>query len=468
MTYTFDQIAKAFPQTMPGLLGSIDRAPPAIRSIEAPSPYLTFPNYGVQVEETVAQIRAGDNWHNNMLRLVGYRIALGWSDDDILLEAETMTLSGYTVADTRREVAQMIAGGRKKWTKPNPEPHIDATEPIVLPCMRAADWLNRDLPSPDFLLGDWLSTTTRALLTAATGIGKTMFSLDLAVAVACGSYFLHWKGRRPARVLLVDGEMSRRLMKQRIFESIRRSGMDTPDGLFILSREDVETLAPLNTPQGQQFIDHIIDEIGGIDLIVLDNVMSLLVGDMKEEQPWTDTLPWIRKLTQRSVGQIWVHHSGLDTSRGYGSSTREWQLDTVLHLDAFQRPDTDVSFDLSFRKARERTPDTRDDFADVRIALVNDDWAFQVTGNIRKGKKPSPKAYIFFEALNDALVSHSQRHHGRPSVTQDQWQSECVRRGLIDKDSKPNSARSLFSKYRLELLGDGMIACDGDLVWIVR
>jgi hypothetical protein len=31
---------------------------------------------------------------------------------------------------------------------------------------------------------------------------------------------------------------------------------------------------------------------------------------MKDEEPWQDTLPWIRSLTNRSIGQLWVHHTG--------------------------------------------------------------------------------------------------------------------------------------------------------------
>jgi hypothetical protein len=51
-----------------------------------------------------------------------------------------------------------------------------------------------------------------------------------------------------------------------------------------------------------------------------------------------------------------------DDGGAYGTKTREWQMDTVIHLEKADRPDTDVSFKLTFRKARERTPETRSDF----------------------------------------------------------------------------------------------------------
>lgn len=43
---------------------------------------------GVTVETCIAAIRAGDHWHNNLVRLTGHWIARGWSDAEILTAAE--------------------------------------------------------------------------------------------------------------------------------------------------------------------------------------------------------------------------------------------------------------------------------------------------------------------------------------------------------------------------------------------
>ena len=60
--------------------------------------------------------------------------------------------------------------------------------------LTVADWIARDLPEPEFVMGHWLSTTSRALLVAPTGLGKTNFALALAAAMAAGESFLHWQG----------------------------------------------------------------------------------------------------------------------------------------------------------------------------------------------------------------------------------------------------------------------------------
>ena len=93
--------------------------------------------------------------------------------------------------------------------------------------------------------------------------------------------------------------------------------------------------------------------------------MSLVAGEMKEEEPWRQTIPFQHSLTKRKIGQVWLHHTGHDENKSYGTKTREWQLDLVMHMTEVKRPDTDVSFTLTFPKARERTPENRRDLEEV-------------------------------------------------------------------------------------------------------
>src|SRR5262245_1059306 len=91
--------------------------------------------------------------------------------------------------------------------------------PVVL---TLSEWRERDLPALDLLLGHVFHTATRILLAAKTGLGKTNLGLALGMRIAAGVDFLHWKGVRPARVLYIDGEMSRRLLKERLLDEERR------------------------------------------------------------------------------------------------------------------------------------------------------------------------------------------------------------------------------------------------------
>ena len=58
---------------------------------------------------------------------------------------------------------------------------------VPLVPLRWADWVRRVLPDPVFLCGKWLTTTSRTLVVAETGIGKTMWAIGLGAAMATGN-----------------------------------------------------------------------------------------------------------------------------------------------------------------------------------------------------------------------------------------------------------------------------------------
>jgi RecA-family ATPase len=338
-------------------------------------------------------------------------------------------------------------------------------EIATLPPLTLEDWRARDLPAPDFIMGQWLTTTSRVLLTAATGLGKTNFGLAVAMRAAAGMPFLHWLPHRAVRVLYIDGEMSRRLLRQRVLDEALRLGT-SPETFFALSHEDVQNFKPLNTPEGQAWINALIDKIGGVDLIIFDNIMSLTIGDMKDPEPWQQTLPFALSLTKREIGQIWIHHTGHDETRSYGDKSREWQMDTVAHLDAVKRDDTDLSFAMKFGKARERTPATRFDFQEVKIALVSDRWEHELT-QAKRPDKVNAQAARALDALMNVMTSDSAvtTTGNRRAATREAWIAELTVLGMIDPAVKAASARSLFNRWRRELAAAFRIACEGDLSW---
>jgi hypothetical protein len=330
------------------------------------------------------------------------------------------------------------------------------------------DWLDRDLSEPVRIMGEWLTTTSRIIVSAPTGLGKTNWVIALGLHSAAGKHFLCWQAHGKFRVLYIDGEMSRRLLRKRLKDAVRRLNIDPNDVVFYtLSHEDIPHFQPLNSEAGRKFVLDFIKTKGGVDLAIFDNIMALTTGDMKDEESWQQTLPLVTQLTVQEVGQIWVHHTGYNKEHGYGTSTREWRMDTVMLCAEQQRPDTDVSFSLNFTKARERTPETRRDFEEITIALLNDEWTY--SGAPQKQKKPSPRARKFLDALQNAFVdAEKHRFQTWQAIKISAWQAECARIGLIDLDANRQSARSQMSKYKLELIAFNCIACNDDLVWEIK
>jgi hypothetical protein len=329
---------------------------------------------------------------------------------------------------------------------------------------RGAAWLARDIPPADFILGEVFSTETRCLVFAPTGIGKTLLLIALGMAIAAGEGCLHLPGvGKVRRVLFIDGEMSIRLMRDRLRDEAERREHGMPAGFFALSHDDIAGFHALNSPEGQRQIEHEIERLGGADLIIFDNVMSLISGDQKDEEGWRQVMPWIRKLTGKKIAQFWVHHTGHDESRSYGTKTREWQQDTVIKLETIEHERTDVSFRMSFTKARERNPHNRLQFADSHVLLLNNIWTSDAVETGRKGKV-SPLGAKFLQCLIDACTT---KMCDCPAASLDDWQAECVRRGVLEPD-KPDSKRTLFSKYKRELIAANQVACDAKMAWVLR
>ena len=68
-------------------------------------------------ERAAIAAMSGQEWHNSVIRLVASYVAKGLSDGEIHALTDPLTLSGYTVEETRREVQVAIDGARRKgWT----------------------------------------------------------------------------------------------------------------------------------------------------------------------------------------------------------------------------------------------------------------------------------------------------------------------------------------------------------------
>jgi hypothetical protein len=255
-------------------------------------------------------------------------------------------------------------------------------------------------------------------------------------------------------VLYVDGEMSRRLCKDQLASAVARTGL-VPDQLYPLNHEDIDNFAPLNTEAGQKFIDDYIAERGGVSLVIFDNIMSLVSGDQKDEESWRPVLPWFRSLTQRGIAQIWIHHTGHDTEHSYGTKTREWQMDTVMHLVRKDEPDDseNIKFTLVFKKAREKRPQTRADFRDTKITLANGAWTTEPVMVAKKGR-PATARIDFNDAFTEALDSHGVERRVRSTgplvraVKVDDVRDEFCRRHVTGEDTEDMADATQKATFR--------------------
>jgi putative DNA primase/helicase len=220
-----------------------------------------------------------------------------------------------------------------------------------------------DLPMKprETLLAPWLPREGLSMIYAARGIGKTWVASHVAWAVATGGTFLKWRADRPARVLIVDGEMPGGDLQRR-FETIRRStGVATvPDTLRILPAALEETGLPdLGTAEGRAALDACI---GDAELVVLDNLSTLLrSGRENESDDWASFQAWLLGHRRQGRTMLLIHHAAKGGQQR-GTSRREDALDVVI---ALKKPDDyhadqGARFEVHFEKARHFSgPDAR-------------------------------------------------------------------------------------------------------------
>jgi AAA domain/Domain of unknown function (DUF6371)/Toprim-like len=391
----------------------------------------------------------------------------------------------HDAADVTPDDPDVWLAGRLIAEASESKPKSDASLLVGLLSIQA--WTERQIPNPDQLLGEVLTVGGWMFLIGRTGLGKTMLAFAIACGIATGDGFLHWRCTKPKRVLLLDGEMPEGLIKARAIDALRRiKGKPKPENLVIYSRylEDefaklcptIGKMPPLNTEEGHGWVLALIDAIGGVDVVIFDNVMSLIVGDQKDELSWSGAMPLVQALTSLNVAQLWLDHTGWNTDRQYGTSTKAWPFDSagvMMTLADDQRDPREVAFTLSFDfpgKCRRRTPDNWSDFETCIIRLKEHRWTSEPANKAPGGGKLSkvpPSREPFYDALI-AAIGRNPIGRGRTGLAT--WEAECQRRSLIERaldqeDYKQRGVRlRLYRTAKSDLLAARWIAVEDDLV----
>lgn len=151
-------------------------------------------------ERARIQALSGQEWHHSVVRLVASYVGKGLSDAEIHGLTDPLTLAGYTVEQTRREVQTAIDGARSKGWAPAPDftpnfDHAPAPTPSN-PSPQAEAWTIQNVAdftagfvAPEYLIDGVVQRGRLYTLTAPTGSGKTAVMLYASTAIATGQQF---------------------------------------------------------------------------------------------------------------------------------------------------------------------------------------------------------------------------------------------------------------------------------------
>ena len=221
--------------------------------------------------------------------------------------------------------------------------------------MTLGEVLKANFPQKEMILDPFLRTLDRVMIYARRGVGKTLFTLQLACAIASGEGFLKWKGSRPRKVLYLDGEMSAASIQERCVKAVQWSGLKDVtalnQNLTLVSPDFQDSPLPnLSYSEGQNLIWKLCE---AHDVIIIDSYLTLCefgkINDAESFGPMEDFLLRLRKIGKTT---ILIHHSNKSGGQ-LGSIRKETTLETVLQLSDATDKDDVKQIRIVFDKTRD-------------------------------------------------------------------------------------------------------------------
>ncbi|MGN7867764.1 AAA family ATPase [Paracoccus sp. 22332] len=204
------------------------------------------------MDREAARIKAlsGEQWHAEVVRLVASYVSRGLRDDEIHALTDPLTLPGYTVDQTRREVQTAIDGARRKGWAPQDEQFREMTpeEKEAVPALMFKPWGHRDLtaiPHPVFVYSDFYARGYTSVTLAPPKVGKSMLGLAEALDMASGRGFLTGAPREKLRVVYYNAEDDQSVIDSRVAALLTAYG--------IPQEEIAETLFPVSGVERDDF-----------------------------------------------------------------------------------------------------------------------------------------------------------------------------------------------------------------------
>lgn len=311
---------KNHPKSYPD--GQVQRAFPSAAP-DAPSPSPPALNIGtlagVSVDDALQAIQNGRDWHNNTLRLVAHWVARGWTDAEIKTTAEGLTLHGYTVGQTERDMTRMIAGARAKWAIPNPTHNLDEAETTPLCPPFVTDLNVAMLPKRQWVLGRSLIIGYLSLLVSPPGIGKTTLVLAQAVSVCTGKNLTGKEVFQTGKVWVHNNEDDGDELKRRlaaVLQHFKLSIDDIRDKLVLSSGADRPLIIAKAGRDGavvrQPDVDACIEFIkkNGITVFIADPLAETHSVEENSNEQMKEVAMMYRDIARRAgCAVLLVHHT---------------------------------------------------------------------------------------------------------------------------------------------------------------
>jgi hypothetical protein len=376
--------------------------------------------------------------------------------------------TGYTIhEDPPRPRSKANGGAGAKGTPPHEKggtPFPFTTFNDARAASAAKSWLFKHL-------------IARGETSAWVGPPGSLKSAILASAAYAAATGQDWCGKRnKGRCAVIYLALERGYLVRRRLRADAERDKATDVPIAVVSRT-INFMDPKVVADAVATIDAVEKRFGvKVGLIIIDTLAKAIAAGGGDEDKARDqgmvhaNLARIKE--RRGVHIALACHPGKDPSRGIrGSSSAlgDFDIEVTITSDGAIRTATITKNNdggegplASFKPLVHRFG-VDEDGEPIEVCLADPlDQPQEPERTKPATKKLSPLGQKFLEAFfNCATVAHE----GRQCVAQAAWRHECERLRLIDPDARADSARSLFSKHRRELVAANRVACNGEFSW---
>lgn len=206
----------------------------------------------------------------------------------------------------------------------------------------AKELLDRDFAPRHMIIDPWLRTEETGVIWAASGVGKTMLSLSLAIAVAGGGSVSDWACPNARKVIYIDGEMNQQDIRDRIKHLISSGAVMLSDptlaleNLTIVARQAQDVGTPfydLTMPESQDELLRIA-KVGSGGLLILDNFTTLTdsLDDENDATQFKKVQDFFLQMKRLGIATILVHHANKGGKQMRGSTALETTFEVIVGL----------------------------------------------------------------------------------------------------------------------------------------
>lgn len=291
-------------------------------------------------------VLAGDDWHINMVRLVGSYVTKGLSDEEIHAITDSFTLAGYSVDDTRQEVQKAIDGARNKGWTPPPDPVQERMEQqsTALADKDELSWPTPysmfnalTLPKREWVYGYDYIKKYISVTASAGGIGKTAEIIVEGIAIATGKDLLGVPVKEQTNVWIINLEDPLSEMQMRTIAAMQHYNIKPEEiegRLFMDGEDTIQITLAAESRDGLIINDNMLDAMirvvkqNKIGAIILDPFVSAHLVNENNNGSIQAVVAMLRKLARDTNSSVQlVHHirkgngddATIDSVRGAGS-----------------------------------------------------------------------------------------------------------------------------------------------------